>query len=646
VARAARGGAGGAAPLTPPLAAPLALGALLSAAAAALLAPLPDLLLDALVALSWAASVALLVAVARCDSPLALGRFPLWVMLFTVGRLCLNVATTRAILTDARAGDVVAGVGAQVMGDRWAVGVVFVAALLLIQLVVLARGAERVAQVTARFALDALPGAQQALTVAVEAGLLHPEEARRARERLQARAELCGALDGAMRFVQGDAVASLALVGVNAAGGVAVGALHGGLSLQAAWARYAPLTVGDALTAQLPALLGAVAVGAFVSRLPSAEGAPRAARGLAGAALARAALLGAAGACLALALAPWWAWGARAAWLAVGAAALAAALAAAPRQAGAAAPALTLTLHPEALAAAGGARALGAALEAAGRARGLPARALALELSEGALPRGGYRLRLGARALCEGAVVRGAYLSLSAPPEGAVVIEGRHPRWGLRGWWRPEGEGLSAAVERGACSALEALCGRCVGAWAAGGDAAWSVEEAWGWASAAPEPLKGCALTRDLSPLALTLAARALSAEGHDLRDPRPLLEALGALGAAAPPAALARALRQRAAEEGAGALPYVLVELPLSAEGASPAEEWGEGAWARVEGALRAAALSESSWVVLCAAAQRADLARRLAARGLWAEVWAWEDVPAGRPLRLVAWAGAAEGP
>jgi type III secretion protein V len=649
---------------------PVALGALASALGVALLAPLPDLSLDALAALSWATSVALLVAVARCASPLDLRRFPLWVMLFTVGRLCLNVATTRAILTEARAGGVVAGVGEQVMGERWVVGVVFVAALLLIQLAVLSRGAERVAQVTARFALDALPGAQQALTLAVEAGLMHPEEARRGRERLQARAELCGALDGAMRFVKGDALASLALVGVNAVGGVAVGAVHGGLSLGEAWARYAPLTVGDAVTAQLPALLSAVAVGAFVSRLPSAGeergGAPRgevralegspergerwggASGGLSGPDLARAALLSAGGASLTLALAPWWVWSARGAWLLVGASALAlSALKGARwdrlRGLSGSREGLTLTLHPEALAAVGGARALLGALEGARAERGLPPRPLHLRTSEHGLPRGGYELSAGGRARCEGAVVKGAYLSLSAPAEGQEVIEGRDPRWGLRGWWRPRAGGLSAAVECGASEAIEVICGRCVSAWASAGDVAWSVEEAWGWASEAPEPLKSCALTRDLSPLTLTLALRALSAEGHPLSDPRPFLEALGALGASATPAALASALRRRAASAWVGPLPYVLIELsaPLDLEGEGALDAWGEREWARVEGALRAAALSEPAWVVLCAAAQRPDLVRRLEARGLSVEVWAWEELPVSLGVRLVAWVG-----
>jgi type III secretion protein V len=248
----------------------LAIAALVIAVVVMLIVPVPRPLLDALLALNIAISVALLMAAVFTPKPMSFQSFPTLLVVTTLFRVGLEVSTTRLILADADAGSVVRAFGSSVVAENLVVGLVVFAVITLVQLIVVARGAERVAEVAARFALDAMPGKQMAIDAELRAGSIDPEAARMRRGALERESQLYGAMDGAMRFVKGDAIAAIAIVVVNLVGGLVVGIATKDMTAGQAAHTYSLLSIGAGLVAQIPSLLVAVASGLLVTRVASA----------------------------------------------------------------------------------------------------------------------------------------------------------------------------------------------------------------------------------------------------------------------------------------------------------------------------------------------------------------------------------------
>jgi flagellar biosynthesis component FlhA len=232
-----------------------------------MIVPLPPLLLDILLCTNLLFALLLVIGALHCREPLKLATLPSLLLIATLVRLSLNLATTRAVLSTGHAGKAVEAFGSVVIQGSFVVGFVLFLLITLIQFIVVAKGAERVAEVSARFTLDALPGKQMAIDAEIRGGLLDPEGARRKRAEVQSESRFYGALDGAMKFVKGDAVAGLVMTFVNIAGGLLVGLLIHNLELDVALHRYTLLAVGDGLLSQIPSLLNSVAAGLVVTRV-------------------------------------------------------------------------------------------------------------------------------------------------------------------------------------------------------------------------------------------------------------------------------------------------------------------------------------------------------------------------------------------
>jgi type III secretion protein V len=245
----------------------LAPAVLIIALLACVLVPLPTPLVDLLLSLSLSGAVLLLVAALLVRRTTDFLSFPTLLLLVTLYRLALNVSTTRLILSQADAGRVIDAFATVVVRDDLIVGGVMFAIITIVQYLVIARGAERVAEVGARFALDGLPGHQAAIDADLRAKVISPREAALRRARLGERSNFYGAMDGAMRFVKGDAVVGLAVTAVNLLGGLAIGMGRHGLDAATSLETYGRLTIGDGLLAQLPALLTSLAAGVLVSRV-------------------------------------------------------------------------------------------------------------------------------------------------------------------------------------------------------------------------------------------------------------------------------------------------------------------------------------------------------------------------------------------
>jgi type III secretion protein V len=244
---------------------------LIVALLACVLVPLPTVLVDLLLSLSLAGAVLLLVASLGIRRTTQFLDFPSLLLLVTLYRLALNVSTTRLILSQADAGRVIDAFATFVVRSDLVVGGVMFAIITIVQYVVIARGAERVAEVAARFALDGLPGHQAAIDADLRAGVITPREASLRRAELGERSSFYGAMDGAIRFVKGDAIAGLAITAVNLLGGLAVGIGRDGLPWRESLDVYGRLTIGDGLLAQIPALLVSLAAGVLVSRVDRRE---------------------------------------------------------------------------------------------------------------------------------------------------------------------------------------------------------------------------------------------------------------------------------------------------------------------------------------------------------------------------------------
>ncbi len=238
-------------------------------AVAMLVLPLPTGLVDALLAINFAAAVCLLLVATYVERPLQLSTLPSLLLLTTLFRLSLNVSTTRLILLDADAGQVIDSFGSFVVQGNYLVGGVIFLIITVIQFVVIARGSERVAEVAARFSLDSLPGKQLAIDADLRSGSIDQNQARKRRKTLQQESSLYGAMDGAMKFVKGDAIASLVIIFVNLIAGLSVGVFQRQMGIGEAASVYTLLAIGDGLVTQIPSILIATSAGIVVTRVSS-----------------------------------------------------------------------------------------------------------------------------------------------------------------------------------------------------------------------------------------------------------------------------------------------------------------------------------------------------------------------------------------
>ena len=241
----------------------LALGVV--AVLAVLIIPLPPVLLDVLLTVNISLALIILMVVLSCGEPLEFSTFPSVLLFTTLLRLSLNVASTRLILLKAYAGDVILSFGNFVVGGNIVVGLVVFLILVVIQFVVITKGAGRIAEVAARFTLDAMPGKQMAIDADLNAGLITEQQARERREKISRAAEFHGAMDGASKFVRGDAIAGIVITLVNIFGGLVVGLMND-MPLAEAARKYSILTVGDGLVSQIPSLIIATAAGVLITK--------------------------------------------------------------------------------------------------------------------------------------------------------------------------------------------------------------------------------------------------------------------------------------------------------------------------------------------------------------------------------------------
>jgi type III secretion protein V len=244
----------------------LLLAAGVLAIVALMILPIPLVVVDTLVAANVLSGVGLLLLAIHIPGPTAFASFPSVLLLTTLFRLSLSIAITRLILIDADAGHIIQTFGQLVAGGNLVVGIVVFLIITVVQFIVIAKGAERVAEVAARFTLDAMPGKQLSIDSDLRSGLIEKDEARRRRRHIEVESQLHGALDGAMKFVKGDSIAGIVIIIINILGGLTVGVLQRGLPLADAVQTYSILTIGDGLVGQIPALLSAIAAGLIVTR--------------------------------------------------------------------------------------------------------------------------------------------------------------------------------------------------------------------------------------------------------------------------------------------------------------------------------------------------------------------------------------------
>jgi flagellar biosynthesis protein FlhA len=237
-----------------------------------IMVPLPPSLLDVFLAVNISTAVIMLLTTIYVRTPLEFSVFPSLLLATTLGRLVLNVATTRLILTRASthgldaAGDVVRTFGEFVAGDKIVVGIIIFVIIVLIQFIVITKGATRISEVAARFALDGMPGRQMAIDADLNAGIIDEREAKRRREEITAQADFFGAMDGASKFVRGDAIAGIVITLVNIVGGLFIGVFESGMTLGEAAHVFTKLTIGDGLVSQVPAFLISLAAGLLTTR--------------------------------------------------------------------------------------------------------------------------------------------------------------------------------------------------------------------------------------------------------------------------------------------------------------------------------------------------------------------------------------------
>lgn len=228
--------------------------------------PLPPFLLDFLLAVSITCAVLILIVALYIQSPIEISIFPGLLLILTLYRLSLNISSTRLILLDGYAGKIIESFGTFVVGGNYVVGFIIFLILVIIQFVVIIKGSGRIAEVAARFTLDGMPGKQMAIDADLNTGLINDSEARVRREAISREAEFYGAMDGASKFVKGDAIAGLIINGINIVGGFIIGVVQRGLTFEEALKSYTILTIGDGLVSQIPALLISTAAGFVVTK--------------------------------------------------------------------------------------------------------------------------------------------------------------------------------------------------------------------------------------------------------------------------------------------------------------------------------------------------------------------------------------------
>lgn len=245
-----------------------------------ILSPLPPWIIDVLLATNIAVSVVVLLTTVFVKTPLEFSVFPALLLATTLARLVLNIASTRLILTNAdeqgldAAGEVIRQFGAFVAGDNLVVGIIIFVIIVVIQFVVITKGATRISEVAARFALDGMPGRQMAIDADLNAGAIDEKEAQRRREEITQQADFFGAMDGASKFVRGDAIAGILITIINLIGGFAIGITQGGMTLAEAAQTYSLLSVGDGLASQVPAFLISLAAGLLTTRSSQSSNLP------------------------------------------------------------------------------------------------------------------------------------------------------------------------------------------------------------------------------------------------------------------------------------------------------------------------------------------------------------------------------------
>lgn len=235
--------------------------------------PLPTVIVDSLIAINLSLAAILLMAALYLKDVVSLSAFPSILLLTTLFRLALSITTTRLILLQADAGDIVETFGNFVVSGNLVVGIIIFLILTIVNFLVITKGSERVAEVSARFSLDAMPGKQMSIDSDMRAGQIELDEAKRRRSKLEKESQLYGSMDGAMKFVKGDAIAGLIITAVNIIGGVIVGTSQHGMSAVEALDRYTILTIGDGLVAQIPALFISITAGFMVTRVSTDDNA-------------------------------------------------------------------------------------------------------------------------------------------------------------------------------------------------------------------------------------------------------------------------------------------------------------------------------------------------------------------------------------
>lgn len=232
--------------------------------------PLPAFLLDYFLAINISVAILILIASLYINSPLEISSFPGLLLVLTIFRLSLNISSTRLILLQGYAGEVIETFGGFVVGGSYVVGFIVFLILVIIQFMVIVKGSGRISEVAARFTLDAMPGKQMAIDADLNSGIITESEARSRRDNIAREAEFFGSMDGASKFVKGDAIAGLIINAINIIGGIVIGVLQRGMNINDALQNYTILTIGDGLVSQVPALLIATAAGMVVTK--NAEG--------------------------------------------------------------------------------------------------------------------------------------------------------------------------------------------------------------------------------------------------------------------------------------------------------------------------------------------------------------------------------------
>lgn len=245
----------------------LALAVLLVMVIFMMIMPLPTIVIDTLIAFNMSLAIIMLMLAIYLPSPLSFSSFPSVLLLSTLFRLSLSIATTRVILSEGEAGHIIQTFGEFVVAGNMIVGIVVFLIITIVQFIVITKGSERIAEVSARFSLDAMPGKQMSIDSDLRAGVISMADARKRRSNLEKESQLFGSMDGAMKFVKGDAIAGLIIIIVNIIGGIAIGSFQRGMPIGEAMELYSLLTIGDGLVSQIPALFVSITSGIIVSRV-------------------------------------------------------------------------------------------------------------------------------------------------------------------------------------------------------------------------------------------------------------------------------------------------------------------------------------------------------------------------------------------